>query len=202
MSGTRRGLAGRGRTRGLRRRGCGGGTGARLGSRDGARLACPQTRVRWRADTLVVYAHGRSHAHHWASLGLWWLAVLVAEGPDINGMFWAVREDWNMVLSPLMVAVWVRRPVGCGADGRLEWVYALGEAEVARAVRVAVAMGADVNRQLYRAWPLMSCCTARGCLEAVKACLAAGAEVDAQGGYITDGWWTALVHAGFGVTRR
>ena len=35
---------------------------------------------------LVVYVHDGSHAHHLASLGLWWLAMLVAEGPDINGM--------------------------------------------------------------------------------------------------------------------
>ena len=36
-------------------------------------------------DPLVVYAIEGSHAHHLASLGLWWLPVLVAEGPGIHG---------------------------------------------------------------------------------------------------------------------
>jgi len=62
-------------------------------------------------------------------------------------------------------------------------------------VRAAVAMGANVNRRMRRAWPLMSYCTKRGCVEAVKACLAAGAEVDARGG--DEGWQTAVAHAGY-----
>ena len=70
---------------------------------------------------LAVSVFGGSHAHHLASLGLWWLALLVAEAPDIN-------------------------------------------------------------QRLRGAWPLMTYCAGRGCLEAVKACLAAGAEVDAEGG--------------------
>ena len=143
---------------------------------------------------LLVLAFEGSHAHHLASLGLWWLALLVAEGPDINGISWQKFEGYPSQ-SPLMVAVRAWRPVGRGADGKVEWAYALGDEEVARAVRAAVAMGADVNRRLFQAWPLMTYCAWRGCAEAVKACLAAGAEVDAPGGDI-DGWETALVHAG------
>ena len=45
---------------------------------------------------LVVHAHGGSHAHHLASLGLWWLAVLAAEAPDINGFSWAVDTDGDI----------------------------------------------------------------------------------------------------------
>ena len=146
---------------------------------------------------LAVSVFGGSHAHHLASLGLWWLAVLVMEAPDVNGMSWAVPEE-GVDQSPLMVAVRARRPVGRGADGKMEWAYALGDEEVARMVRVAAEMGADVNRRLYRALPLMTYCAGRGCLEAVKACLAAGAEVDAEGGGENGGWWTALVHAGYG----
>ena len=146
---------------------------------------------------LAVYACDGSHAHHLASLGLWWLAMLVAEATGINGMSWAVRDLWHLDQSPLMVAVRARRPVGRGADGEVEWAYALGEEEVGRGVRAAVAMGADVNVRLHRAWPLMTYCAARGCLGAVKACLAARAEVDAAN-FIHMGWWTAVVHAGRG----
>ena len=65
-------------------------------------------------------------------------------------------------------------------------------------VRAAVAMGADVNRRLDGAWPLMSYCAGRGCLEAVKVCLAAGAEVNAPGGSASGlSWWTALVAAAY-----
>ena len=131
---------------------------------------------------LAVHVFGGSHAHHLASLGLWWLALLVADGPDINGLPCAVPEDVDVDQSPLMVAVRATRPVGRGADDEVEWAYALGDEEVARMVRVAVGMGADVNRRLQGAWPLMTYCAMRGCLEAVKACLAAGAEVDAEGG--------------------
>ena len=63
-------------------------------------------------------------------------------------------------------------------------------------VRVAVGMGADVNRRLQEAWPLMTYCAGGGCLEAVKACLAAGAQVDAAIGDDDREWWTAVVHAG------
>ena len=168
---------------------------------------------------LAVYAFNASHAHHLASLGMWWLALLVAEGPDLNAISWSLDDvcddqlasdddsddqpgsddesddqpasdddsddqpgsvdDPHPDQSPLMLAVRARRPVGRGADGQVEWAYALGD-EVARAVRVAVAMGADVNRRLYMAWPLMTYCTGRGCLAAVMACLAARAEVDAS----------------------
>ena len=144
---------------------------------------------------LVVCVHNGSHAHHLASMGLWWLALLVAEEPDMNGMSWAVGDEPDVDQSPLVVAVRARRPVGRRANGRVEWAHALGDEEVARMVRVAVAMGADVNRRLQGAWPLMSYCAARGCVEAVKACLAAGAEVDARGGAPYD-WETALVRAG------
>ena len=95
-----------------------------------------------------------------------------------------------------MVAVRARQPVERRADGRVEWAHALGDEEVARMVRVAVGMGADVNQRLQEAWPLMTYCAARGCVEAVKACLAAGAEVDAGIGDCYTDWWTALVHAG------
>ena len=138
---------------------------------------------------LVVWAFDGSHVHHLASLAQWWLALLVAEGPDINAISWAFHY---VDRSPLMLTVQARLPVGWGADGKIEWAYALGDEEVARAVGAAVAMGADVNRRLHRAWPLMYC-AARGCLEAVKACLAAGAEIDAPGGDL--GWETAVVHA-------
>ena len=142
---------------------------------------------------LMVYAFQGSHAHHLASLGLWWLALLVAEGPDFNGVTWHVAEYRLPDQSPLMVAVRARRPVGRGADGKVQWAYALGDGEVTRAVRVAVATGADVNRRLDSTWTLMTYCAMRGCSEAVKACLAAGAEVDAGWG-----WKTALVHAARG----
>ena len=63
-------------------------------------------------------------------------------------------------------------------------------------------MGADVNRGLQGAWLLMTYCAGRGCLEAVKVCLAAGAEVDAQGeGFPISWhdwfWWTAVVVAAY-----
>ena len=122
----------------------------------------------------------------------------MTEGPDINGISWAFFEEDDTELSPLMVAVVARRPVGRGADGKVEWAHALGDEEVARAVRAAVATGADVNRLLRGAQPLLTFCAARGCMEAVKACLAAGAEVNAEGddGFVV--WWTALVRAGRG----
>ena len=147
---------------------------------------------------LVVDALEGSHAHHLASLGLWWLALLVAEATDINGLSWTVRHEWDVDQSALMVAVRALRPVGRGVDGKVEWAHALGDEEVARAVRVAMAMGADVNCRLPRAWPLMAYCAARGCVEGVKACLAAGAEVDAEAGFRYRRWETALVHAGRG----
>ena len=146
---------------------------------------------------LAVWVFEGSHAHHLASLGLWWLALLVAEAPDINNISWQVPSDRLPDQSPLMVAVRARRPVGRGADGKVQWAYALGDGEVTRAVRVAVATGADVNRRLDSAWPLMTYCAGRGCLEAVKTCLAAGAHVDAPGGSCYD-WKTALVHAARG----
>ena len=149
---------------------------------------------------VAVHVFGGSHAHHLASLGLWWLAVLVAEAPDLHGMSW---RKVSFQQSPLTVAVLARRPVGRGADGKVEWAYALGNAEVARAVRGALAMGVDVKRRLQGAWPLMTYCAGRGCLEAVKACLAAGAEVDLEskghwvGWYGDRYWWTALVFAAY-----
>ena len=130
----------------------------------------------------MAYAHDGSHAHHLASLGLWRLAVLVAEAPGIHGISWVAHGPREFDQSPLMVAVRARRPAGRGADGKVAWAYALGDEEVARAVRAAVAAGADVNRRLDGAWPLMTFCTGRGLLGAVKACLAAWAEVDARGG--------------------
>ena len=144
---------------------------------------------------LVVWAFDGSHVHHLASLAQWWLALLVAEGPDINAISWAFHY---VDRSPLMLTVQARLPVGWGADGKIEWAYALGDEEVARAVGAAVAMGADVNRRLDGAWPLMSYCAGRGCLEAVKVCLAAGAEVNAPGGSASGlSWWTALVAAAY-----
>ena len=65
---------------------------------------------------LAVSVFGGSHAHHLASLGLWWLAVLVAEAPDLHGMSW---RKVSFQQSPLTVAVLARRPVGRRADGRL-----------------------------------------------------------------------------------
>ena len=99
-----------------------------------------------------------------ASLWLWWLPVLVAEGPDINGMSWTVHCHPEIDHSPLMVAVRARQPVGRGADGKVEWAYALGDEEVARMVRVAAGRGADVNQRLRRALPLMTYCAVRGCV--------------------------------------
>ena len=168
-------------------------------------------------STLAVWVLEGSHAHHLASMGLWWLALLVAEESDMNGISWTVGADhgdeWASDeesddkcdgdglpdQSPLMVAVRARRSVGRGADGKVEWVQVLGDEEVARMVRTAVAMGADVNRRLHGAWPLMTYCAARGCVEAVKMCLAAGAEVDAPGDpNLPHNWPTALVHDGYG----
>ena len=149
---------------------------------------------------LVVWAFEAFHAHHLASMGLWRLAVLVAKAPDLNDISWAVPYS-GFEQSPLMVAVQARWPAGRGADGKVEWAHALGDEEVARMVRAAVGMGVDVNRQHRGAWPLMTYCAARGCLEAVKACLAAGAEVDAivpgtrAGCSRPSSWWTALLHA-------
>ena len=142
---------------------------------------------------LAVWAFVGSHAHHLASLGLWWLAGLAADARDLHGMSWHAASYWFPDQSPLMVAVQARRPVGRGQDGEVEWAYALGDEEVARAVRVAVAMRADVNRRLRGAWPLMTYCAVRGCLGAVKARISAGAEVDVPD--FNSGWKTALVHA-------
>ena len=177
--------------------------GIRATAEDRREDICIHLRSRMQEGTLdygplVVYAHDGSHAHHLASLGLWWLALL-AEAPGIHGMSWTVRDVRDVDQSPLMVAVQARRPVGRGADGRVECAYALGDKEVARVVRAAVGLGADVNRRLQGAWPLMTYCAMRGCLEAVKACLAAGAQVDAGSGNDDGGWWTALVHAGQGA---
>ena len=176
--------------------------GIRATAEDRREDICIHLRSRMQEGTLdygplVVYAHDGSHAHHLASLGLWWLALL-AEAPGIHGMSWTVRDVRDVDQSPLMVAVQARRPVGRGADGRVECAYALGDKEVARVVRAAVGLGADVNRRLQGAWPLMTYCAKRGCLEAVKACLAAGAEVDAEGDDKDWGWWTALVNAAHG----
>ena len=143
---------------------------------------------------LAVWAFEGSHAHHLASMGLWRLAMLVAEVPDLHSLSWRRRV---LQQSPLTLAVLARRPVGEGADGKVAWAHALGDEEVARMVRGALAMGADVNRRLHGAWPLMTYCAGRGCLEAVKACLAAGAEVDAASGDFCRKRWTALVHAAY-----
>ena len=163
-------------------------------------IMCQENEHKLKFGPLMVYACKGSYAHHLASMGLWRQAMLVAEGPDINGISWnAVFRDQ----SPLMVAVRALRPVGRGADGKVEWAYALGDGEVARAVRGALAMGVDVKRRLQGAWPLMTYCAGRGCLEAVKACLAAGAEVDLEskghwvGWYGDRYWWTALVFAAY-----
>ena len=147
---------------------------------------------------LAVWVFSGSRAHHLASLGLWWLALLVARASDTRPMPWAERNNRDMDQSPLMVAVVARRPVGRGPDGKVEWAHALGDREVARMVRAAVGLGADVDERTQRAWPLMTYCAGRGCLEAVKVCLAAGAEVDARSGNCSRAWWTAVVHAGRG----
>ena len=149
---------------------------------------------------LVVWAFEGSHAHHLASMGLWRLAMLVAEVPDLHSLSWRRRV---LQQSPLTLAVLARRPVGEGADGKVAWAHALGDEEVARMVRGALAMGADVNRRLHGAWPLMTYCAARGCSEAVKACLAAGAKVDARSEgaqkdfYHRFLWWLAVVCAAY-----
>ena len=124
---------------------------------------------------LLVWVFEGSHAHHLASLGLWWLALLVAEEPDFNAMAWSEdedSEDWTSDdsyydledheadhelpdQSPLMVVAQARRPVGRTAEGETEWAYALGDEEAARAVRAAVVMGANVNRRLCGALPLI-----------------------------------------------
>ena len=65
---------------------------------------------------------------------------------------------------------------------------------MARLVRVAAGMGADVSRQLGEAWSPLSICAARGFLAAVKTCLAVGAGVElrrARG-------WRALMSAAHG----
>ena len=164
-----------------------------------AHLEDRRSRMELDFGPLAVYTYGGSHAHHLASLGLWWLALLVAEEPNVSGVSLAAHPGLG---SPVMVAVRARRPAGHGADGEVRWAYALGDKEVARMVRAAVAMGEDVNQLPQRAWPLLTYCTGSGCLEAVKACLAAGAEVDRAGrgnfDDMPDGWRTAVVHAAYG----
>ena len=55
-------------------------------------------------------------------------------------------------------------------------------------------MGADINRRLHNSWPVLTYCAIWGRLAAVKACLAAGAQVDIEGTpYVRR--VTALVHA-------
>jgi len=81
---------------------------------------------------VAVFAMGGSHAHHLASLGLWWLAMLVAEGPDFNGISWNLPTLDDVDQSPLMLAVRALRPAGRNADGRLQWEFAVGEEEAAR----------------------------------------------------------------------
>jgi len=125
---------------------------------------------------LDVYAMGGTHAQHLASLGLWWPA-LVAGPPDINaGTLGPVVEVLDQ--TPLMVALRAQRPVGRGADGKVEWANALGDEEAAR----------------------------MGFVEAVKACLAVGAEVDAvERESISHGWCikaTPLQLAGWGASAR
>ena len=153
---------------------------------------------------LDVYAMGGTHAQHLASLGLWWPA-LVAGPPDINaGTLGPVVEVLDQ--TPLMVALRAQRPVGRGADGKVEWANALGDEEAARMVRAAVAMGGNVNPRLLRTKPLLSYCAEQGFVEAVKACLAVGAEVDAvERESISHGWCikaTPLQLAGWGASAR
>ena len=109
-----------------------------------------------------------------------------------------MRDDRDIDQSPLMLAVRALRPSERVTDGEVDREYALVDEEVARMVRAAVGMGADVNRRPQRAWPLMTYCAMRGCLEAMKACLAAGAEVDAARCDEEGDWFTALLHAGHG----
>ena len=150
---------------------------------------------------LLVWVFEGSHAHHLASLGLWWLALLVAEEPDFNAMAWSEdedSEDWTSDdsyydledheadhelpdQSPLMVVAQARRPVGRTAEGETEWAYALGDEEAARAVRAAVVMGANVNRRLCGALPLIVLRHA-GVLRGVQG-------VPGSGGTGGCGWW-------------
>ena len=65
---------------------------------------------------VAVHVFGGSHAHHLASLGLWWLAELVTGASDLHDISWCMDAYQQ---SPLTVAVLARRPVGRRADGRL-----------------------------------------------------------------------------------
>ena len=143
---------------------------------------------------LAVYAKGGSHAHHLASVGALGPALMLAKEEDINDMIW---DDQDPDQSPLVLALRARqRLVGSGAGGRVLWRYVLGDEEATDLVRVALACR-DVNSRPPRAWPLMSYCAERGCVEAVKLCLDKGAKVEEAGGYYRE-WWTALVHAAYG----
>ena len=148
---------------------------------------------------LVVHLFGGSHAHHLASLGLARQAMRVARAPDLRGTTWRagiLRDDQEQ--SPLQgtgllaVAVKSRQPVGRGEDSEARCVPVLTDGEAAWLVRAA-ARGLDISRRCCNDLPVLSHCALEGWLEAVKACLAAGAEVDAPGGVW--GWETALAHA-------
>lgn len=135
---------------------------------------------------LHVWLHNGSHAHHLASVGKPWLAVMVSE-PGL-----AMNEPWDEVPfafahppdthvhSPLSLAVQAKVPVGYDMVRFIRWGYALGDEEMARMVRAAVAMGVDINRTLHSTGPLLGSCAGRGLVRAVRACLKAGAEVDAR----------------------
>ena len=133
---------------------------------------------------LAVWALGGSHEHRLVCLGLKWQAQLVAweeQGVEIGDSFWFGEgcEDSSL----LLVAVRVRRPVGRGADGRVEWEYMLGEEEFVKVVKDAQERAADVDWPWLNTWPwrpLLSQCAMRGCLGAVKACLDVEADVDAD----------------------
>ena len=129
---------------------------------------------------LAVYAHDGSHSHHLASLGLWRLALLMAEGPDVNGISWRpVSGVSSGEQSPLMLAVQALRHAGRGADGEEEWAYVLGDEEVVKVVEQASERWSE--RFNWPGWwgaeALLLQCAKRGCLGGVKACLRAGAGV-------------------------
>ena len=142
---------------------------------------------------LAVFRFDGSHRHHLMCLGLKWQAQLVAweeQEVDINRSLWFDEECEDFSL--LLVAVRARRPAERGADGAVEWEYVLRD-EVVKVVKAALEksgaeeymkehwycnMGVDWHRRDMR--PLLSQCAMRGCLGAVKACLDAGAQVDAD----------------------
>ena len=160
----------------------------------------------------LVWACAGSHAHHLASIGEARLMLQVAAASQLNEAVWGYASNIAFLgkslgdqvsrgcaQTPLMVAVRAQRPVGRGADGKVEWEYALGDEEVAWLVRAAVAGGMDLNTEIEESRSVLSYCAERGSLPAVKACLAAGAELETADWQEEEGeQWTPLMFAARG----